>query len=472
MLYRQTYVVDGQTFVTVNDQQFNVVISPTEKSVILHPVINGEVDTTIVIYPQTVADNVIGLDEKILEAVLPKQDKSNLVTELSAESTDTQYPSAKLVYDELQTKQDNLTALTIDDIDFLWSGGYTITSTITNGIAQGANKILFTDVPITIIPNSGYIMPESVIVTNADYTYDENIGLVTLSNAIGNVTITAVCEAFPVDLDSMSWSDIKAISNVGQGANYFAVGDCKAVTLNGTVGTLALNNVTGYVYIIGFDHNSTVEGTGISFGTFFTALENGVSVALCDSHYKRYSTDGSKWFNMNHSANTNTGGWQGCDLRYDILGSVEAKNQQNATSVATSSPVANTLMAALPSDLRAVMKPITKYTDNVAGGSSSASNVTATVDYLPLMAEYEVFGTRRYANSAEQSHQAQYAYYVGSSASFRIKYNHSNTSSAVIWWERSAYSNNSGDFCAVGIGGHAGSYYAQSSCGVAPAFLV
>lgn len=360
--------------------------------------------------------------------------------------------------------------LTDNDIDILWNDGYTITSTITNGTAQGTNKILFTDVPITIIPNGGYEIPESVTVTNADYTYDEYTGVVTLSNPTGNVTITAECEAAP--LNTVSWADIKTISDAGQGANCFAVGDCKAVTLNGTVGTLALNNVTEYVYIIGFNHNSSVEGTGISFGTFFTALENGVSVALCDSHYNSSSTDGSKWFNMNHSSNTNVGGWQGCDLRYDILGSVEAKGQQDATSAAVTNPVANTLMAALPSDLRAVMKPITKYTDNVAGGSISASNVTATVDYLPLLAEYEIFGMRKYANSTEQNYQAQYAYYVKSSTSFKIKYNHSNTSSAVPWGERSAYPGYSDFFCGVSTNGTIGYDNAQVSIGVAPVFLV
>ena len=48
----------------------------------------------------------------------------------------------------------------------------------------------------------------------------------------------------------------------------------------------------------------------------------------------------------------------------------------------------------LPSDLRAVLKPITKYTDNVGGGSGSVqSNVTATTDYLPLLSMKEVFGS-------------------------------------------------------------------------------
>ena len=127
-------------------------------------------------------------------------------------------------------------------------------------------------------------------------------------------------------------------------------------------------------------------------------------------------------------------------------------------------------MAALPSDLRAVMKPMTIYTDNTGGGSNTASNVTASVDYLPLLAEYEIFGTRSYANSSEQNHQAQYAYY--SAGNSKVKYRHSATSSAAWWWERSPYYNYSNIFCFVNTNGTA--YYsgARYSCGVAPAFRV
>lgn len=55
------------------------------------------------------------------------------------------------------------------------------------------------------------------------------------------------------------------------------------------------------------------------------------------------------------------------------------------------------------------MKSCTKYTDN-KGGSNTASNVSSTTDYLFLLSEYEVHGTRNYANSAEQNSQAQYDY--------------------------------------------------------------
>lgn len=172
---------------------------------------------------------------------------------------------------------------------------------------------------------------------------------------------------------------------------------------------------------------------------------------------------------MNHSSNTNSGGWKGCDLRYDVLGSTNT-NDGDATATTATNPVANTLMAALPSDLRAVMQPMTIYTDNTGGGTNTASNVTASVDYLPLLAEYEIFGTRSYANSSEQNHQAQYAYY--SAGNSKVKYCHSATSSAAWWWGRSPGCNFSYYFCIVSPNGSANFTGARDSIGVAPAFRV
>jgi len=308
-------------------------------------------------------------------------------------------------------------------------------------------------------------------------------------NPVQNKVITGAINALPLPsigyedvtllppvgtpLEDFTWEQISEISNAGLASTYWSVGDKKTITLNGTVGTLALSNFQVKLFILGFDHNIAVEKSGydhsITFGFAFDSAGT-VDIALCDSHYGSNSTDGSKWFNMNHSANTNSGGWKGCDMRYDILGSVEVKNQQDATSAATSSPVENTLMAALPSALRAVMKPITKYTDNVGGGTDTAANVTTTVDYLPLLAEKEIFGSRTYANSTEQSHQAQYAFYANGNS--KIKYNHSSTSSAVYWWERSATYNDSTGFCRVRGNGDAGSAYVMYSCGVAPILAV
>ncbi len=289
-----------------------------------------------------------------------------------------------------------------------------------------------------------------------------------------NIQEDTTCRATftnPNVLNSTAWSVISEISEKGQGANYFSVGDCKEVTLNGTIGTLELLEQKLYVYILGFDHNERYEGKGIHFGTFKSAQIDGESLCLTDSHYSNYTSNGSKWFNMNHSSNTNVGGWQGCDLRYDILGSVHEKGAQNAAETTATSPVENTLMAALPFDLRQVMKPMTKFTDNYGNSSNTEDHVTETTDYLPLLAEYEIFGSRSYANNYERNRQAQYAYYAAGNTKIKKRFN-GTIGDAANWWERSASFNSSGSFCRVANDGYAGSAAAAYSFGVAPAFKV
>lgn len=383
--------------------------------------------------------------------------------------------------------------------DYRWSDGTTTAKTVSWSIGKATGTL-------TVSPNSIELSPSNLSDTftiggNHDGTISvvsNNTGIATVSRSgntvtvnnvnqtTGNTTITVSCTAgtnytapssqsVTVEakfvssvLNENDWSVIKSVADASQGANYWAVGDRKAVTVNGTVGTQAING-TYYVYILGFNHNSSREGTGITFGTFKTALSGGTDICLVDSHYNDYSTGGQKWFNMNHSSNTNSGGWKGCDLRYDVLGSTNSNNNDAGTTTATS-PVSGTLMAALPSDLRAVMKPMTIYTDNTGGGSNTASYVTASVDYLPLLAEFEIFGTRSYANSAEQNYQQQYQYYKNGNS--KVKYRHSSTSSTAYWWGRSpSYSYGSG-FCSVGTGGTAYTGNAAYSYGLAPAFRV
>ncbi len=383
--------------------------------------------------------------------------------------------------------------------DYRWSDGTTTAKTVSWSIGKATGTL-------TVSPNSIELSPSNLSDTftiggNHDGTISvvsNNTGIATVSRSgntvtvnnvnqtTGNTTITVSCTAgtnytapssqsVTVEakfvssvLNENDWSVIKSVADASQGANYWAVGDRKAVTVNGTVGTQAING-TYYVYILGFDHNSSREGTGITFGTFKTALSGGTDICLVDSHYNDYSTGGQKWFNMNHSSNTNSGGWKGCDLRYDVLGSTNSNNNDAGTTTATS-PVSGTLMAALPSDLRAVMKPMTIYTDNTGGGSNTASYVTASVDYLPLLAEFEIFGTRSYANSAEQNYQQQYQYYKNGNS--KVKYRHSSTSSTAYWWERSPYYSNGDSFCLVAANGHANYGSARYSLGLAPAFRV
>ena len=383
--------------------------------------------------------------------------------------------------------------------DYRWSDGATTAKTVSWSIAKATGTLTVT--PSSIELNTSKLSATFTIGGNHDGTVSvvsNNTGIATVSRSgntvtvthvnqtTGSTTVTVSCTAganytAPANknvtvnakfvssvLNENEWSVIKRVADAGNGSNYWAVGDRKAVAVNGTVGTQAVNG-TYYVYIIGFNHNSSREGNGITFGTFKTALSGGTDICLVDGQYNDYSTNGTKYFNMNHSSNTNSGGWKGCDLRYDVLGSTNTNNG-DATATTATSPVAGTLMAALPSDLRAVMKPMTIYTDNTGGGNNTASYVTASVDYLPLLAEFEIFGTRTYANSAEQNYQQQYAYY--SAGNSKVKYRHSATGSTAYWWERSPYYGNSAYFCIVNTSGNANYYYARNSYGLAPAFRV
>ena len=340
-----------------------------------------------------------------------------------------------------------------------------LTDTFTiGGNYDGTLSVTSNKTSVATVSRSGTTATVShVNQTNGEATITVSCTAGTNYTAPTSKTVTVKAEFILATLNDNSWAAIHSVS--GTGASYWAVGDRKAVAVSGTVGTQSVSG-TYYVYIIGFNHNGA---TGIDFGTFKTALSGGTDICLIDAGYGNNYTNGTKYFNMNHSSNTNSGGWKGCDLRYDVLGSTNT-NDGDATATTATNPVANTLMAALPSDLRAVMKPMTIYTDNTGGGSNTASNVTASVDYLPLLAEYEIFGTRSYANSSEQNHQAQYAYY--SAGNSKVKYRHSATSSTAWWWERSPRCSDSSYFCAVTANGGAAGNGARYSNGVAPAFRV
>ena len=256
-------------------------------------------------------------------------------------------------------------------------------------------------------------------------------------------------------LNDNDWAKIREVSDKGDGANYWSIGDSKAVTLNGTVGTLTLSNYTIYAFILGFNHNAELEGQNrIHFQLGKTALSGGTDVALCDSKYNS-QVSATGYFSMN-SSSTNSGGWNSSQMRTKICG----------TSLASYS---GTIIAVIPAALRAIIKSVTKYTDNT-GASSDASAVTATTDYFFLLAEYEVFGTISRGNPNESSKQAQYSYY--SAGNSKVKYNHSATSTAVVWWLRSPFAGSSTYFTLVIPDGTVSNDNAYYSIGFAPGFCV
>lgn len=274
-------------------------------------------------------------------------------------------------------------------------------------------------------------------------------------NVVSSTTSYAITLSFVSDtLNENSWDTISEVSDAGEGANYWAIGDRKQITLNGTVGSLSLSNFSTYAFIIGFNHNSGREGSGrIHFQLAKTALSGGTDICFTDGSYN--STGFSAAFRMNTS-NTNSGGWKDSYMRNNICGT-----SKTSTS--------GRIMGAIPAELRNALKSITKYTNN-NGSSSASSAVTATTDYFFLLSEYEVFGNITYSNTYEANYQQQYAYY--SAGNSKVKYRHDQTGSSVIWWLRSPRTGNSSYFVVVYTGGTVSYGHAYVSLGFAPGFCI
>lgn len=331
-----------------------------------------------------------------------------------------------------------------------WSGSGPYTQVVTVDGADAKSKV-------DLQPDSTIIESLSGDGVTAIYIVNDNGTLTAVATGAAPTTaldiqcsIEEVVEYTPPVsnvLDDNSWSTIKWVSNHNLGSNYWSVGATKKITMNGKVSDgLTLTNFETYVYILGFNHNEALEGSGIVFGGFKTAQTGGTDICLIDSAYGAARYD-SQWFNVNNSL-SNTGGWQSSLMRTVTMPLIKA---------------------AFPVDLQAVIKASTIYTDNTGGG---AGNVvpTATQDEVFLLAEYEIFGTNSYATTQEANYLKQYAYY--SAGNSKVKRKHNATGTDAFWWERSPGTSDSNFFCAVTPNGD--NYYSATygSDGVAPAFRV
>ena len=263
--------------------------------------------------------------------------------------------------------------------------------------------------------------------------------------------LSSVSVAIPVydgsiipSFNEASWSYIKAAATSGKASSCWSVGDRKAVTLNGTVGKKTFSNTTTYCYILGFDHNTSIESNGehtIHIGFGASALSGGAYIAYIDSNYDN-AVSSTGYFSMN-SSGTNSGGWNSCQMKSTICPAF--KN-------------------ALPSDLKNNIRAVTKWQNN--GNSTSGQSSS---NEIWLLSEMEIFG--KAAQSNYTANQLQYDFYKGVtnwSAAPKIKYKDTSTSTVVRWWGRSACSSYSSCFCCVNTDGAAGFPSAYYSLGFAP----
>ena len=215
------------------------------------------------------------------------------------------------------------------------------------------------------------------------------------------------------DLNGMSWSRIKYLSNRPGYSQFFSVGDTKDITLkNGEKITMR---------IIGIRHDITPDGHKAA-----------LTWEMVDFMEDRHE--------MNKSC-TNEGGWASSEMRRYLNEDV---------------------FALLPDDVHDVIRPVIKTTS--CGGKKDGK--VSTVDKLFLLSEHERYGRKFYSAGDEGR---WYQWYRREGVSYAKKYPDGDSG----WgWMRSPYGSSSTSFCYVNGNGNADNDNASGSFGVAFGFCM
>ena len=206
-----------------------------------------------------------------------------------------------------------------------------------------------------------------------------------------------------------SWETIIAACRSGSVPGSWAVGDSKAMTINGA---------NYQIDIIGKNHDDYADGSGKAPLTF--------------QMHDCYAT--AKVMN---SSNTNKGGWTSCAMRSTHLPAI---------------------LALMPTEVQNGIREVSKLTS--AGNRSTTINTTA--DKLFLLSEVEIFGSTTYSAEGEGM---QYDYYKAGNSKVKKR-----NGSAADWWERSPFASDSMVFCMVSSDSYAGGHNASTIDAVAFAF--
>lgn len=227
----------------------------------------------------------------------------------------------------------------------------------------------------------------------------------------------------------------------GVAANLWSVGDVTCAIHINSNSTYAIPEINGLcAFIIGFDHNSSLEGSGVTF-QFGKFPSSEYTLGLNGS-----SSNSVTIFKMNSTA-TNIGGWESSTMR---------------------TLACPAFLASLPQEWQDIIVPTTKYTNNVGGESSLSSHVTATQDRIFILAPFEVGDNSMGCLLSEGDYQEVYDYYKN--VSYYGVRSVSNTDTWIYPWTRSPSMSSSTNFCRAITGTY--STKASISCGFCPAFRV
>lgn len=362
------------------------------------------------------------------------------------------------------------------------AGSYTVRATKDNIPSNSATVSVTSDggsytatvkfITLTVTVDSG----STITVTDGTHTYTKtgtgsdtwylpNTGTWTVSAVLGDfdtsetVSITAY-QAYTVELlyfseilEENTPAQIQKAAQLGIAPDLWSVGDTHTVTLNGIVtvseDSLSFSNETYCAFIIGFNHNSDIEGDNTIHFQFGKEVD-GTDIAFENNYHG--NTGKTNGFIMSTSS---ADYWETSYMRNTICPS---------------------FLNVLPEEWRTIIAACTKYTGTYLSFGTGTRNVTPTSDRIWLLAEYEVLGSKKEADTKEQNFQAQYSYYANGNSTVKIGHNgttdtNSQLSGGVNWWLRSA-SLDEGYFCCINYNGNGSTSSERSSRGFAPGFMV
>lgn len=190
-----------------------------------------------------------------------------------------------------------------------------------------------------------------------------------------------------------NWATIIYACRTKQVPSTWAVGNSKTMLIGGT---------NYQIDIIGKNHDDYADGSGKAPLTF--------------QMHHCYNTK----YRMN-SSNTNSGGWNSCEMRTSRMASI---------------------LAQMPQEAQSAVREVKKLTG--AGGGSSS--IVTSNDKLFLLSEIEIDGSATYSASGEGS---RYAYYQNGGSTIK-QVGGSNS----VWWTRSPVKYNATAFCNTGATGN------------------
>ena len=371
---------------------------------------------------------------------------------------------------------------------------YSINITVTHGEWDGPNTISENgEVVINVSASDGYVLPNSVIVNGASYTYDKAAGTIVLSNPTASVEVAVAClEVFSISVSvtNGSYSGDQTIVEEGSASVTLSANEGYVLpssisvsgatsSYNSLTGVVSLSNPTGNVSITAVceqDVDSVLENN--SWETIRSVCEAGNASAYWAIGDSKNVTGGDGYerpvmivdmqglyskhvvFQFRYRTENNYV-WDADNIN-DY-----AASDMNTVHLVAGSACFNELIS---NDLSA---QLTNTTVKVAENGNSSTLVDVT-NKLFLPAEKEISASRSYSRTEEFDALTTFQWYVShNTAEDRVIHKASapTATSSQMWWERSHRADYGSHVCSINSDGSLDYNGAsRDSVGVAPCF--